>query len=620
MAEAKIGALAVEVKADTRGFVDGMNDAVKALNKKKKAVEDSLVGVGKLAAAVAAAGAAVGYFTVRATNMAEALAKLSEKTGVSVEQLSALKYAAYLSDVSIEELAKGMNILARNMLEAQSGTGEAKDAFNALGIAVMETGGQLKATDKMLLELADKFSRMEDGPGKAALAMRIFGRSGADLIPFLNQGAAGIEKLRQEAERLGIILDTQTAKEAQEFNDNLKRLQATGDALAISFTKNLVFALDKAAKAMLEGHKAGQSFFDTMVEGLRTLAGGDDMHKWNVEMDEMTSRLLDLKNTRDRLAKGDTSGMGLMGESQEDTIKRATAEVNAAIKFLEAKIETHKRIKETLTGRGDMRVANEGEEGFIGPPRPKEKAGVITNEKALQAERDLIAEQWEWWMEEERRIQAEIAQILTDQNTAKLEQQKAFEEERLRVIFDAIDQEQERAIEAGEEELKIREEQLRRRKEMEQNFMTFMGNLGGLMNTNNKKLFEIGKKFAIADAAIKGTKAVMDAWAAGMSVGGPWAPVVAAAYAAAAAINSLNLINNIRSQQFGGAGGAPIAPTQGGSGISDQGLGGGETSRGASRQSTIIHLHGDTFDQKSVRNLIGSLNEGMKDGGRIILA
>lgn len=618
MAEAKIGALAVEVKADTRGFVDGMNDAIKALNKKKKAVEDSLVGVGKLAAAVAAAGAAVGYFTVRATNMAEALAKLSEKTGVSVEQLSALKYAAYLSDVSIEELAKGMNILARNMLEAQSGTGEAKDAFNALGIAVMETGGQLKATDKMLLELADKFSRMEDGPGKAALAMRIFGRSGADLIPFLNQGAAGIEKLRQEAERLGIILDTQTAKEAQEFNDNLKRLQATGDALSISFTKNLVVALDKAAKAMLEGHKAGQSFFDTMVEGLRTLAGGDDMHKWNVEMDEMTSRLLDLKNTRDRLAKGDTSGMGLMGESQEDTIKRATAEVNAAIKFLEAKIETHKRIKETLTGRGDMRVANEGEEGFIGPPRPKEKAGVITNEKALQAERDLIAEQWEWWMEEERRIQAEIAQILTDQNTAKLEQQKAFEEERLRVIFDAIDREQERAIEAGEEELKIREEQLRRRKEMEQNFMTFMGNLGGLMNTNNKKLFEIGKKFAIADAAIKGTKAVMDAWAAGMSVGGPWAPVVAAAYAAAAAINSLNLINNIRSQQFGGGGGAPIAPTQGASGISDQGLGGGQTA--APQQTTIIRLQGDTFDQKSVRNLVSSLNESMKNGGKILIA
>jgi len=618
MAEAKIGALAVEVKADTRGFVDGMNDAIKALNKKKKAVEDSLVGVGKLAAAVAAAGAAVGYFTVRATNMAEALAKLSEKTGVSVEQLSALKYAAYLSDVSIEELAKGMNILARNMLEAQSGTGEAKDAFNALGIAVMETGGQLKATDKMLLELADKFSRMEDGPGKAALAMRIFGRSGADLIPFLNQGAAGIEKLRQEAERLGIILDTQMAKEAQEFNDNLKRLQATGDALSISFTKNLVVALDKAAKAMLEGHKAGQSFFDTMVEGLRTLAGGDDMHKWNVEMDEMTSRLLDLKNTRDRLAKGDTSGMGLMGESQEDTIKRATAEVNAAIKFLEAKIETHKRIKETLTGRGDMRVANEGEEGFIGPPRPKEKAGVITNEKALQAERDLIAEQWEWWMEEERRIQAEIAQILTDQNTAKLEQQKAFEEERLRVIFDAIDREQERAIEAGEEELKIREEQLRRRKEMEQNFMTFMGNLGGLMNTNNKKLFEIGKKFAIADAAIKGTKAVMDAWAAGMSVGGPWAPVVAAAYAAAAAINSLNLINNIRSQQFGGGGGAPIAPTQGASGISDQGLGGGQTA--APQQTTIIRLQGDTFDQKSVRNLVSSLNESMKNGGKILIA
>ena len=63
---------------------------------------------------------------------------------------------------------------------------------------------------------------MEDGAGKTALAIKLFGKSGADLIPLLNQGRAGIKELTDEAAKLGIVISTETAAKAEQFNDTLK--------------------------------------------------------------------------------------------------------------------------------------------------------------------------------------------------------------------------------------------------------------------------------------------------------------------------------------------------------------------------------------------------------------
>ena len=120
---------------------------------------------------------------------------------------------------------------------------------------------------------------------------------------------------------------------------------------------------------------------------------------------------------------------------------------------------------------------------------------------------------------------------------------------------------------------------------------TFLGNLAGLMNTHSKRAFEVGKVAAMSQAAVSGALAVMDAWKSGMSTGGPWAPLVAVAYAAAAAANAVNLINNIRKQTFGGGGGAPISPSQGSSGISPVGLGGGTPQQPAPSSQTLVNVN-----------------------------
>lgn len=175
--------------------------------------------------------------------------KLSQRVGVGVESLSALKYAGELSDVSIEDLAGSLAKFNKAMSETREGTGEAGVAFRALGISVTDASGDLRLTDAVFAEVAEKFANMEDGAGKTAIAIRLFGRAGAALIPLLNQGAAGLKAATDEARALGIIMDGETAKAAEQFNDDLTRMQKYVKGVVQQITVGLIPVMDDLVNA-----------------------------------------------------------------------------------------------------------------------------------------------------------------------------------------------------------------------------------------------------------------------------------------------------------------------------------------------------------------------------------
>lgn len=183
------------------------------------------IGFVAVATAAAAAATAVTKMVMATAEAGDNFHELSKRTGISVEALSGLKYAAELSGSSIEGVAIGLKFLGKNMAEATSGTGEVSAAFKSLGINVKDSTGQLRPTNDVLLELADKFRNMEDGSNKVAIAMKIFGRSATEIIPLLNEGSAGISNMTAEAKRLGLTFTTEGAAAADEFNDNLTKLK-----------------------------------------------------------------------------------------------------------------------------------------------------------------------------------------------------------------------------------------------------------------------------------------------------------------------------------------------------------------------------------------------------------
>lgn len=224
--------------------------------------------------AVAGQVAAVFERLHHSIELLDKLDDLQEKTGVSVEKLSELRYAGETTGTSFEQLQGGLNKLAKTMTEAAGGNKEAAATFDALGVEVTDSNGKLRATEDVLAEVATKFSGFEDGPAKAALAMRLFGRSGAEMIPLLNLGAAGLARNAEEARRLGAIYDKETAKAAADLNDNLAKLKLSSEGAAVAIAGPLVKALADFTGRAVDAKKEGDKFAQFLVglEGLGNVA------------------------------------------------------------------------------------------------------------------------------------------------------------------------------------------------------------------------------------------------------------------------------------------------------------------------------------------------------------
>ncbi len=248
---ASLAQLWVEFRAST----DKMQADLKAAQKEAKEFEKALKPAKDMAldfgkALTAVGGLVVGSMlamTKSAADFGESLKNLHEKTGIAVESASKLGFAAEQNESSFEGLSTGVKFLAKNMEAAIQKSGEQRDAFQDLGISAQQLqkmGGDL---NKVFLTVADRFKAMPDGAEKSALAMKIFGKAGTELIPTLNLGSAGLEEFGKQAEKLGIVMDGTAAAAGDEFGDTLKQLETATKGLSISVANALMPALTDLA-------------------------------------------------------------------------------------------------------------------------------------------------------------------------------------------------------------------------------------------------------------------------------------------------------------------------------------------------------------------------------------
>lgn len=126
-------------------------------------------------------------FAKLAADAGSALHDMSQRTGMSVESLSELQYAAEQSGTSIEIVEKALKELAKQ------------------GISGAEFD-----------RLADEISAIKDPVQRAQAAMKAFGRkSGTALLPML----ANLKETRAEARRLGLVMSTEDAEAADALGD-----------------------------------------------------------------------------------------------------------------------------------------------------------------------------------------------------------------------------------------------------------------------------------------------------------------------------------------------------------------------------------------------------------------
>jgi hypothetical protein len=245
--------LKLRAQVDGGGQIDGLSGKLKGL---KGAAATARGGLTQMASgassllspirALVPAVSAVGLVSMakNALDNADALSKMAQRTGATVEGLSKFQKAAELSDSSIEGVGKGLTQLSKSMVAAKDGTGAQAEAFNQLGISLKNADGSLRSTEDVMLDLAERFKAMPDGAEKTATAMRLLGKSGADLIPMLNMGREGIEKL-------GGSMTTEFAQRAAAFNDKITEMGQKFGELGIKLGEGLLPALESLANSLL---------------------------------------------------------------------------------------------------------------------------------------------------------------------------------------------------------------------------------------------------------------------------------------------------------------------------------------------------------------------------------
>lgn len=208
-----------------------------------------------------AAGAAVGLIGGLAKSVADKgdrIQKLSIQLGTTTEFISGMGHAAELSGASLEGFVTGFGKMQKSIADGVAGLTTAVRGFDALGLKAEELK-RLKPEDQFLT-IADRLGGLDDKTQRVAVAMDLFGRSGRELLPLFAQGGEGIQAMRDEAERLGLVMSQDLADASAQFNDDLTRLKGLGQGVRNQLAEGLLPQLTAVAQHFLEGAEAGDTW------------------------------------------------------------------------------------------------------------------------------------------------------------------------------------------------------------------------------------------------------------------------------------------------------------------------------------------------------------------------
>lgn len=250
----EIGKLEIQLLADIARLRTDMNNAQKVVGDSMKGIE-SAVGVAKKA--FGALGAAVGIASFgswikSAIDAGDEALKMSQKLGVSTKEVAGLQLAFNLAGVSSEAMEKGLVKLSVQVANNSK-------TLQAFGIETKNADGSIRSTSAVLKDVADRFANMQDGAQKTALAVQLFGKSGAEMIPLLNAGSKGLAEMDEMARKLGLQIDENTARAAEQFNDTLDLMGKAVSGVARQAVAEIMPALTNMAAGMLDAMTEGNA-------------------------------------------------------------------------------------------------------------------------------------------------------------------------------------------------------------------------------------------------------------------------------------------------------------------------------------------------------------------------
>ena len=279
---------------------------------------------------------------------ADEMLKLTQRIGGTTEALSELQHVANLSGVAWNQMTTGLQRMTRRLAEAAQGTGEARGALRELGLDARELVSL--SLDQQFEAIADRIVLVTNESDRVRLAMKLFDSEGVALVQTMQNGAAGIREMREEARRLGLTLSQDQAQAAANARDELERMKSSINALSRDIITSFAPALTKAAEGIRE-----MFFGTTPSSALSTLDQVGDRFRSQFHELMRVQQQIDAFASSNRVVSRDALGNPRFKASAQVEYnqllaqeKQLQAELNA---LMERRAELEERQKETLESR-----------------------------------------------------------------------------------------------------------------------------------------------------------------------------------------------------------------------------------------------------------------------------
>ena len=269
--------------SSTSGLVSGANTAGNAMKKVQKdmaGMRGSLatlktIAIGQvfaqLGGAAISAGRSLLWFGQSTSEGIDVLSKLSRRLGLTYGQMAGLKLAGDLAGVGVETIATAATKADVAFISASNGSKEATAKFTSLGLSMAEL--QKLSPDQRFAAIADAIAKLPTAAERSAAAIKLFGKSGAELLPLFEEGAGAIKKATDQAKAFGLTLTNAQGLGVEKMNDSFTSAFAAIQGLATQVVSNLAEPISRIIDdftnfvAASGGVDIGASISNAMLDG-----------------------------------------------------------------------------------------------------------------------------------------------------------------------------------------------------------------------------------------------------------------------------------------------------------------------------------------------------------------
>ena len=480
----------IKAKDGTKRAFTSIN---KGLGKVRAGINSTHVKVGVLAGV-----AGFGALIKSSSKTADSLAKTADKIGISTGALAGLQNAAEITSVSQETLNKALVKQQVAISDYGNGIGLAKREFEQMGFAQDELAKM--PVDEQFFAIADALGKVKNSTDRVNIAYKIYGGRATDLLNTLDLGREGLQKFREESDLFGTSISRIDAAKIEMANDSWTRVGQITKGFSLQMTTELAPILEGVGNLFVDNAKEAGGFGKVaigVIDGIMTSAGfvGDVFHGWKVIWGGLKLAFVELAGfivgNLDSLQQSIVGIINLMPGIDVKPMQ-SLAEATSALEL--ASIDAQAELLNLTTQPLPSENFKQWSEGV--------RAHAQTAAEAVAASKEQVG-------------------VISLEKT----QEHLNEETRLMLFADAMRLQNQRLY--NEQVIAAAEEMSRAKQDI---LGKTFGNLAVLMSSGSKKVFKIGQLAAISSATISGLAASVDAFKAGMSIGGPAAPAFAAAY------------------------------------------------------------------------------------------